>query len=1340
MKKLITLFIILMAYTSSGQSLSVFDVDTTDFPIMRAKFYATDSSGNQITNLNESDFKITENGEERNVLSVSCPTLKEPEAISSVLTIDVSGSMSGNNIEMAKEASKAWVNGLPLGRSECAITSFNETNQYIQDFTTDRNRLLNKINTLTAGGGTDFNAAFVNPLAGGLLALEKAKYKKVMVLITDGYASGNENQILSKAQSIGATVYCVTIGYKCPDILKNISEQTGGKWFENVTTVEEAIKIYSQLLIFAQENEPCEIEWESDINCEFSRYTQIKYLPGNLIDQKYYLLPKSKSIFIEISPSAVRFFNIKPGTTIDTTITFTALFSDVIINDIQSQQTNFDITPKSFTLKKGESRDIVITFKPEDKKYKINKYEIFKDGCPDNQFIYVSSSYNGNIEDYNTLQVVHPNGGEEFLSGSDTIITWAGITPSDSTTIELSTNSGVSWKNVANFADQNEYKWNIPSNILSQECLVRVSQNVTTAEDILEWKNNIGGSNTEILSSLSYTKDGGCIAGITSYSNDGDMVINKGDGDAIIVKFSANGSKMWQINLGGSGLDHINSIKQTNDMGYILVGFTTSSDGDIPSNIGKRDLWVVKLSTLGEIQWQKIYGGSENDVGNSINQTSDNGYIIAGCTFSNDYYLDTKKGGYSGRGVLGDAWVLKLNMYGDISWHVCIGGDRTDIANDVIETNDQGYAAAITSHSKDYDFKKGSYNEVGWIFKFTKDGSLEWKDFFFGYVDNEFNSIFQTKRNDFIIAGSINNKGLILKIDKNGQKIWSKSIGENGSENFYAIQSKSDTSYIAVGYSSSSDDLFKENKGDKDFWIYRISDNGELIRHESYGGSSADIATVISISPKGTTYVAGYSNSSDGDFSENKGDNDGWILKYGNTLNNVNCDTSDAVFSIVAPEVSSRDIDMGDVVINTSKDSVITSFIDNIGQWDCRIDSIYFEGADADYFKLNGPLPVYTVAIGSKQMAEFKFSPTEVRDYSAQIVIVTQADTIYQNIIGRGVKQQIAANAEIIDFGIRELYNYADTNAVCIYNVSNNPINITKIEMLGPDKEQFLFLDPDPTAPFTLQANTAYNMNLRFNPIYMGRTSGQIAFHFNGAGSPAILQLYGAGIGAELAASSDSAYVGDVIGIDIKFVNNDIKKFAEVIGSFEGVVRVESSILGTLHKEDLVEIKADSAYIKFKGDTNPENSTLATIPLKVALGRMSGTTIDFEYVKWFDTEGNELVYDTDFSSGYFKQLGICEQGGKRLFNPTGEVGISSLSPNPAEDKLQITVKLIEEGQTKLELYNELGNRIRTIIDESISNPGERIFNENLDNVPSGSYTIILTTPSYRQVENLIIKK
>lgn len=150
---------------------------------------------------------------------------------------------------------------------------------------------------------------------------------------------------------------------------------------------------------------------------------------------------------------------------------------------------------------------------------------------------------------------------------------------------------------------------------------------------VIEWQKTYGGSYSEGASAIRQTTDGGYIVAGASDSLNGDVTGNHGSYDCWILKLSATGVIEWQKSFGGSLSDGANDIQQTIDGGYIFVGGTQSNNGDIDSNHGDEDFWVVKLSSSGVIEWQKTLGGTEYDGAYSVVQTADGGFVVAGETF-----------------------------------------------------------------------------------------------------------------------------------------------------------------------------------------------------------------------------------------------------------------------------------------------------------------------------------------------------------------------------------------------------------------------------------------------------------------------------------------------------------------------------------------------------------------------------------------------------------------------------------------------------------------------------------------------------------------------------------
>jgi hypothetical protein len=155
----------------------------------------------------------------------------------------------------------------------------------------------------------------------------------------------------------------------------------------------------------------------------------------------------------------------------------------------------------------------------------------------------------------------------------------------------------------------------------------------------LQWQKCLGGTNWEIAHAIQQTTDGGYIIGAESFSTNGDVTGHHGTSvnDFWVVKLNSTGTIQWQKSLGGTSVEEGTAIQQTQDGGYIVAGSTGSTDGDVTGlHIGGLDYWVVKLNTTGAIQWQKTLGGAYAEVPNSVQQTLEGGYIVTGLSRSND--------------------------------------------------------------------------------------------------------------------------------------------------------------------------------------------------------------------------------------------------------------------------------------------------------------------------------------------------------------------------------------------------------------------------------------------------------------------------------------------------------------------------------------------------------------------------------------------------------------------------------------------------------------------------------------------------------------------------------
>jgi len=213
------------------------------------------------------------------------------------------------------------------------------------------------------------------------------------------------------------------------------------------------------------------------------------------------------------------------------------------------------------------------------------------------------------------------------------------------------------------------------------------------AKGNMEWDNNFGGIGWDEIYSIIQTKSGGFIAAGSSWSK------GAGRGDVYIAKLDRRGYLVWTKTFGGSDYDDARSIIQTDDGGYAVTGFTVSEDTE------DRDIWVIKLDKNGNKVWDRTFGGTSEDWANSIIQTKDRGYMVAGWTSS------------MGAGKT-DVWIIKLNKRGDLVWDRTFGGSEDDEDLSIYQTDDGGFAVA------GWTVSKCAGNTDVWVIKLDENGNL----------------------------------------------------------------------------------------------------------------------------------------------------------------------------------------------------------------------------------------------------------------------------------------------------------------------------------------------------------------------------------------------------------------------------------------------------------------------------------------------------------------------------------------------------------------------------------------------------------------------------------------
>jgi len=402
----------------------------------------------------------------------------------------------------------------------------------------------------------------------------------------------------------------------------------------------------------------------------------------------------------------------------------------------------------------------------------------------------------------------------------------------------------------------------------------------------------LGGTKNESAKSVIKTQDGGyAIVGYTQ-SMDGDVEGKSNESfDYWFLKFNASKELEWQKTYGGSADDRANSVIQTNDGGYAVIGKSKSGDGDVLENAGYDDFWITKLDINGSVSWVQSFGYSGSDVPYSIIQTNDQGYLLSGVL---DVSASNGQGdrltNIQGRHAGGDYWIIKLSSSGVKEWSNYYGGTFTDTAYSAIQTNDNGYIIVGSSDSTDVNISNNKGNYDFWIIKISELGTLIWEKSFGGDQVDEARSISQMADGNYLVIGDTRSSNIdvsqnngaadvwIIKISPEGSLIWEKTLGGSSFDVGRSISKTQDDGFLIAGNSRSSDGVLDINNGQNDALVMKINNSGYLEWQKTIGGTEVDFFNGVEELIDGSIVAVGDSSSSNGDIIENKGFTDLLIL------------------------------------------------------------------------------------------------------------------------------------------------------------------------------------------------------------------------------------------------------------------------------------------------------------------------------------------------------------------------------------------------------------------------------------------------------------------------------
>ena len=359
------------------------------------------------------------------------------------------------------------------------------------------------------------------------------------------------------------------------------------------------------------------------------------------------------------------------------------------------------------------------------------------------------------------------------------------------------------------------------------------------------WSKTFGGPGEDYGLSVQQISDGGYIMAGSTDS------YGAGGEDVWLIKTDSSGNEMWNKTFGGSSDDSGYSVGQTSDGGYIIAGYTYSYGA------GGEDVWLIKTDSSGDLSWNKTFGGSDGDHGYSVQQTSDGGYIIAGWTYSYGAGRD-------------DVWLIKTDSSGDLSWNKTFGGSDSDFASSVQQTSDGGYI--ITGSTNSY----GAGDDDVWLIKTDSSGNVVWNKTFGGSDADGGTSVQQTSDGGYIIAGDTfsygdgNRDAWLIKTDSSGNKAWDKTFGSSGVDYGNSVQQTPDGGYI-IGRSHG--DSYDADGSSYDAGLIKTDPLGNKTWDKTFDGSDFDYGNSVQQTSDGGYVIAGFTRS------YGAGSYDVWLIK-----------------------------------------------------------------------------------------------------------------------------------------------------------------------------------------------------------------------------------------------------------------------------------------------------------------------------------------------------------------------------------------------------------------------------------------------------------------------------
>lgn len=1129
----------------AAQTMSVFSIDATNFPTMRARLIVADNKEQSVRTFAPNDFTITENGKPVTGISVSCPPLTDKTCVNAVMVIDQSLSMrepipptTVTRLEAVKAGAMTFLQTIEFTPpTVVALTSFDLYAYELYGFSLSRFPLESKVNGITPDEnviGTNYVAAFNDPFAGAIPLLQQRTKQcpRVIVFLTDGFpypdlTTADADAIRQKLIDEDIQLYAISIGTKVMHpLLEDIAVKSGGLAFvKESPTVDELKGIYKRIAEQVQGAEPCTITWQSGLGCgEGSevRKLEVTYNRFGIKSNEQYTAPASSIAELQQSAVVLAFGNPPVGTPVTKQLKLKARNYPFTISGVTFDPPNpyFQVTDwggavgevPPIIIAAGEERTITVTFTPSGtQEYRAAKMRLATSPCS----VEAVAVWGGAPpEEGSPIRLFSPNGDKPLSICDTTTIRWGGIPDYVPVRLSYSNDNGTSWNVIKSNVNGDSYVWQ-PSQVTNQ-CLVKVE----TLQDFIDWKWARREGDLNIDRALGLGVDGNnnsYLLGEHSSTIQVDTFELKKT-PRFLARYTADGKVVWAMDVDPASiglavsregdsyiLGHTSITRYRADKSqvwkttYPLFPIDTLVDISID---GLGNCWVGGITTTetgGPIDDYGIFI-RKYDVANgqlmipSIERPNAKVYSIAADASGNvviaGYFLGKKGDKFGGMELDPGYFMAKFSGAGTQLW---------------VKNTDEVHTSALACD------KDGNILHTGFFAASKKFGSLQ-------------------------VTSSGGQDMFIAKYTPDGVAQWVKTGGATGSSSEVGIDVSADASgncYITGLFEKSTarlrvDGKELEGKGQTDVFLIKFKPTGTVEWMQAIGGARIDSVAALGVDLAGKCYVAGSFEASAalGPFNlTSAGQKDAFVACLG--VIPAGADLSDQAFAVLAPEITVKEsvFDMGSIAVGSTGSKIFQQVICNTGSQPVHIETSKITGTNAGDFKLISNLDDITLEPGECRTVEMVFQPSAVGARSAVLEIEAECvSTIKTPIAGTGLNPCLLTYQKELPMDETDVGVSITTpfdNALC--NTGTETIAFT-ITLYGPGSSLYQLTSP---ATVSLAPGECYDLTVKFTPDQAGEAPVAYVRYVSECGS-LVAELSGQGVPVPPVIQGSEVYCGDI--------------------------------------------------------------------------------------------------------------------------------------------------------------------------------------------------------------------